>query len=84
MNVGTDQQVSVDVVDGMGGVMNDKHLKARVMGQQMNVENVVPLLTSEIVEEEEMQAGEDVGETSKGDADQVEMDLEKTILMIEN
>jgi hypothetical protein len=32
MNVGTYQQVSTDVVDGMGGVMNDGHLEARVMG----------------------------------------------------
>ncbi len=31
-----------------------------------------------------MQAGEDVGETFKGDADQVVMDLEKIILMIED
>ncbi len=27
---------------------------------------------------------EDVGETSKGNVDQVEMDLERTILMIED
>ncbi len=84
MNAGTYQQVSVDVIDGMGGVMNDKHLETRVMGQQVKVENVVPLPSSEIVEKEEVQAGEDVGETSKGDADQVEMDLERTILMIED
>ncbi len=44
MNAGTYQQVSADVVDGMGGVMNDKHLEAKVMGQQVSVENVVPLL----------------------------------------
>jgi hypothetical protein len=44
--------------------MNDEHLEARVMGQQINVENVVPLLA--IVEEEEMPTCENVGETSKG------------------
>ncbi len=49
----------------------------------MNVENVVPLVANEIVEKEKMQASEDVGETSKGYVDQVEMDLERTILMIE-
>jgi len=31
-----------------------------------------------------MEVGEDVGETSKGDVDQIEMDLERTILMIED
>ncbi len=30
-----------------------------------------------------MEASENVGETFKGDADQIEMDLERTILMIE-
>lgn len=33
MNSRTYQQVSTDVIDGMGGVMDDKHLEARVMGQ---------------------------------------------------
>ncbi len=81
MNVGASQQVSADILDGMGGVMNDKHLEAKVMGQQMSVENVVPLVGSEIVEEEKVQANEDVGETFNGNDDQVEMDLERTILM---
>jgi hypothetical protein len=31
-----------------------------------------------------VEANEDVGETSKGYADQIEMDLEKTILMVED
>ncbi len=31
-----------------------------------------------------MEVSEDIGETSKGDADQIEMDLERTILMIED
>jgi hypothetical protein len=82
MNVGVGQQVSANVVDGMGGVMNEEHLEVRVMGQQTSVENVVLLVANEIVEEEEVQVGENVGETSKGDVDQVEMDLERTILMI--
>ncbi len=34
--------------------MNDKHLEVRVMGQQVSVENVVPLVASEIVEEGEV------------------------------
>lgn len=50
----------------------------------MSVENVVPLPSSEVVQEEEVQASEDVGEASKGDANQVEMDLKKTILMVED
>jgi hypothetical protein len=33
MNVGADQQVLTNVVDGMGGVMNERHLKVGVMGQ---------------------------------------------------
>ncbi len=44
----------------------------------------VPLVTNEIVEDEEVGASDDVGETFKGDANQVEMDLEITILMIED
>jgi hypothetical protein len=68
----------------MGGVTNERHLEARVMGQQASVENVVPLVPSEIVEKEQMEANENVGETSKGDFDQIEMDLERIILMIED
>ncbi len=33
MNVSADQQVLANVVDGMGGVMNEGHSKVRVMGQ---------------------------------------------------
>jgi hypothetical protein len=47
----------------MGGVTNEKHLEANVMGQQANVENVVPLVPSEIVEEEQVEAGEYIEET---------------------
>ncbi len=47
------------------------------MGQQVNVENVVPLVPSEIVEEEQLEVGEDIGETFKGDVDQIELDLER-------
>jgi len=57
--------------------MNEGHLEARVMGQQANVDNVAPLVPSEIVEEEQVEVSEDVGETSKGDANQIEMDLER-------
>jgi hypothetical protein len=83
MNVAAYQQVLTDV-DGKRGFMNDKHLEVRVMGQQTNVENVVPLVASGIVEEEEMQASENVGETFNGDDDQIEMDLERIILMIKD
>ncbi len=41
-------------VDSIGGVMNDEDLEARLMGQQANVENVVPFVISEIVEKEKM------------------------------
>jgi hypothetical protein len=68
----------------MGGVTNERHLEVGVMGQQTSVENVVPLIPSEIVEEEQMEASEDIGETSEGDTDQIEMDLERIILMIED
>jgi hypothetical protein len=34
--------------------------------------------------EKEVEASEDVGETSKGDADQIKMDLERTILMMQD
>ncbi len=83
-NVGVDQRVSIETIDAMGGITNERHLKARVMGQQMNVENVVPLVPSEFVEEEQMETGENIGETSKGNVDKIEMDLERTILMIED
>ncbi len=84
MNATAYQQVLADVVDGMRGVMNDKHLEVRVMGQQTNVENVVPLVASGIVEEEEMQASENVEGTFNGDDDQIEMDIERTMLMIKH
>ncbi len=45
---------------------------------------MVPLVESEIVEEEKVEAGEDVRETSKGNVDQIDMDLERTILMIKD
>jgi len=54
------------------------------MGQQVGVEDVVPMVPSEIIEKEQMEVSEDLGETSKGDANQIEMDLEKIILMIED
>jgi predicted nuclease of restriction endonuclease-like RecB superfamily len=50
----------------------------------VSVENVVPLVANEIVEEEETEASENVVETFKGDVDQIEMDLERTILMMED
>jgi hypothetical protein len=49
----------------------------------MCVESVVPLVPSEIVEEEQVEASGNVGETFKRDFDQIEMDLERTILMVE-
>ncbi len=57
--------------------MNEGHLDVRVMGQQTSVENVVPLVVNEIVEE--MEASEDVRETSIRDVDQIDMDLERII-----
>jgi hypothetical protein len=68
----------------MGGVMSERHLEVRVMGQQAGVEDVVPLVPNEIFEEEQVEVDENVGETSKGDVDQIEIDLERIILMIEN
>jgi len=42
---------------------------------------VVALVTNEIVEKQ-VQVGEDIRETSTIDADRIEVDLEKIILMI--
>jgi hypothetical protein len=83
-NVRIDEQVSAKTIDGMGGVTNERHLEVGVMGQQVNVENVVPLVPSEIVEMEQVEVGEDVGETSKGNVDKIQMDLERIILMIKD
>ncbi len=47
----------------------------------MGVENVVALAPNEIVEEW-VQVGDDVGDASMANVDRIEMDLEKTILMI--
>jgi len=47
----------------------------------MNVEDVVTLVPSQIVEEQ-VQVGEDIGETSATNVDRIKVDLEKTILMI--
>jgi hypothetical protein len=84
MNVGTDQQLFAKTIDGMGGVMNEKHLEVRVMGQQTSVEVMVPLVPIEIVKEEQVEVGEDIRETSKGNANEIEIDLERTILMIKD
>jgi len=82
-NARVDQQVSTMTTNGMGGVRNESHFEARVMGQ-VNVENVVPLVPSEILEEEQMEVGEVIRETFKGDVNQIDMYLERTILMIED
>jgi hypothetical protein len=50
----------------------------------VSVENVVPLVANEIVEEEKVEVDEDVGETSKGNVDHIKMDLEITILMMQD
>ncbi len=81
-NVGAYQKNSTKAIDGMGGVMSERHLEARVMRQQMNVEDVVPLVPNEIVEEEQVEAYENVRETFKGDVDQIDIDVERIILMI--
>jgi hypothetical protein len=52
------------------------------MGQQTSVEDVVPLVPSDIVEEEQVEVGEDVGKTSKRNYDKIEMDLKIIILMV--
>jgi len=44
---------------------------------------VVPLVPSEIVEEEQVEVGEDIEKTFKIGFDKIEMDLEITILMVE-
>jgi hypothetical protein len=62
--------------------MNERHLEANVMGQQAGVKDVVPLVPSDIVEEEQVEVGEDVGKTPKRKSDQIEMDLERTVLMV--
>jgi hypothetical protein len=63
--------------------MNERNLEARMMGQQAqaNVQDVlVTLAPSEIVEEQ-VQVGEDIGETFMADVDKIVVDLEKTVLM---
>ncbi len=64
--------------------MNEGDLEARMMGQhtQANVQDVIALAPNEIVEEQ-MQVGENIGETSMADANRIVVNLEKTILMIE-
>jgi hypothetical protein len=63
----------------MGG---ERDLEAGMVGQEMQIstENVVTLVAPEIVQEQ-VQVGGDVGETYV--ANKIEVDLEKTILMIE-
>jgi hypothetical protein len=68
-------------INGMGGVMNEKDLRAWVMGQQVNVEDVVALALNEIVDEQ-VWLGEDIAKAYVADVDRIEMNLERTILMI--
>ncbi len=48
----------------------------------MSVQDVIALAPSEIIEEQ-VQVGEDIGETFMTNVDRIVMNLEKTILMIE-
>jgi len=65
----------------MGG---EGDLDVGVVGYEMQVsiEDVATLVAPKIVQEQ-VQASGDVGETSVVDAKKIEVDLEKTILMIE-
>jgi hypothetical protein len=47
----------------------------------VNAQDVIALAPNEIVDEQ-MQMGEDVGETSMADANRIVVNLDKTILMI--
>ncbi len=50
------------------------------MGQQASVEYVVQLVPSEIVEEEQVELGEDIKKTFKRNSNEIEIDLERTNL----
>jgi hypothetical protein len=60
--------------------MNERDLELGVMGQQVGVEDMVPLAPSEIVEKEQVQARKTWGKHLREML--LEVYLERTILMI--
>jgi S-adenosylmethionine hydrolase len=77
---GEEQQVTIELVDGMGSVMDEGDLEGKKMQQvQASVEDGA--LAPCNVKEKQVQMGVEVGETSTTNLT-IEVDLQKTIEMI--
>jgi hypothetical protein len=77
---GEEQQTTTNLVDGMGGVMDERNLEGRKMQQvQASVEDGVLVLCN--VNEEQVQTGVEAGEISTINVT-IEVDLQKTIEII--
>jgi hypothetical protein len=68
--------VPVEPIDGMGGAMNEKELKTRVIKKQAqtSVEDVATLTMNWNIEEQ-VQVGANVGETSVENVNRIEVEL---------
>ncbi|CAM6010865.1 unnamed protein product [Sphagnum balticum] len=81
-NGAKDQQIGAKFVVGIGGVMEEKDIKVRVIGQQ--AEDVIALAPNGNIEEG-VQANVEVGETyATVDVNRIEVELQRTIDMIED
>jgi hypothetical protein len=80
--IGEEEQASTKLVDGMGGVMNEKGFEKWKMQKHMqaNVEDGALALCN--VNEEQVKMSVEVGETSTTNLVTSEIDLQKIIEMI--
>jgi len=77
-----EEQTSTKLVDGMGGVMNEGGLEGWKMQKHMQANVEDGALAPCNINEEQVQASVEVGETFTRDVATIEIDLQKTIKMI--
>ncbi len=79
----SNQQGSVEYIDGMGGAMNEKDMETIMIRKQVqvSVEDVATLIMSRNIEEQ-VQVGANVRETFATNVSRIEVELQKTIDMI--
>ncbi len=79
---GEEEQTSTKLVDGMGGVINEGGLEGWKMQKHMQVNVEDDALDQCNINEEQVQASVEVGETFTTDLATIEIDLQKNIEMI--
>ncbi len=74
----SNQQTTIDDVDGMWGLRNEGELEARDGGEQMQANALAP----NMINEEQVQASVDIKKTSTTNVVRIKVDLAKIILNI--